>query len=218
MSPGRSGWFVSIDGPSGVGKSTTVQALHDLLAEQGRPARRTVEPTNTALGTFTRSHANEIHGLALACLVAATRYEHVETVIDPALHGGELIVSDRYLPSTLVLQQLDGVPVEFLIDINRHVPMPDVAVILTAEPGLIAHRIAERGITHRWHLDPTGPSREVDLYREAAAYLMDRGVDVLLLDNSAYTPSDVARRIADAIPALPLPSVPSPAPSTPQGT
>ncbi|MGW0576492.1 dTMP kinase [Streptomyces sp. NPDC002920] len=214
----RKGWFVSIDGPSGVGKSTTVQALHDLLAGQGRVVRRTVEPSTTALGTFTRSNANTIHGLALACLVAATRYEHVETVIEPALQAGELIVSDRYLPSTLVLQQLDGVPVEFLIDINQHVPMPDLAVILTAEPGRIAARIAERGITHRWHLDPTGPSREVDLYRDAAAYLMSRGVQVLLLDNGAYTPSDVARRIANAIPALPLASIPSPAPSTPQGT
>ncbi|MFJ3309670.1 dTMP kinase [Streptomyces sp. NPDC086549] len=218
MTRGRTGWFVTIDGPSGVGKSTTVQALHDLLADQGRPATRTAEPTTTALGTFTRSHANTIHGLALACLVAATRYEHVETVIDPALRRGALVVSDRYLPSTLVLQQLDGVPSQFLIDVNRHVPMPDLAVILTAEPGLIAQRITERGITHRWHLDPTGPSREADLYREAATYLTSRGVDVLLLDNSAYTPSDVARRIADAIPTPPIASATSPVPTTPQGT
>ncbi|MFJ8794041.1 dTMP kinase [Streptomyces sp. NPDC102462] len=217
MSGGRRGWFVSVDGPSGVGKSTTVQALHDLLAQQGRPVRRTVEPTTTTLGTFTRSNANTLHGLALACLVAATRYEHVETVIDPALRAGELVVSDRYLASTLVLQQMDGVPVEFLLDVNQHVPLPDLAVILTAEPNLIAARIVERGITHRWHVDPDGPSREVALYRDAAAHLTSRGVEVLLLDNGAYTPSDVARRIADAIPALPLASVPSTAPSTPQG-
>jgi dTMP kinase len=201
-----------------VGKSTTVQALHDLLTQQGRASRRTVEPTTTDLGSFTRAHANRIHGLALACLVAATRYEHVETVIEPALNSGELIISDRYLPSTLVLQQLDGVPFEFLVDINRHVPMPDLAVILTAEPGTIADRIATRGVTHRWHLDPTGPSREVDLYREAAAYLMSKDVKVLFLDNNAYTPTDVARRIADAIPALPLASAISPSPPTPQGT
>ncbi|MFD7282160.1 dTMP kinase [Streptomyces sp. NPDC059862] len=218
MTSGRTGWFVSIDGPSGVGKSTTVHTLHDLLATRGRPTRRTVEPTTTDLGTFTRAHANQIHGLALACLVAATRYEHAETVIEPALRAGELIISDRYLPSTLVLQQLDQVPFEFLIDVNRHVPMPDLAVILTAPPGLIAGRIATRGITHRWHLDPTGPSREVDLYGEAAAYLMSQGVNVLLLDTSTATPSDIARRIADAIPALPLPSIASPTPATPQET
>ncbi|MDU9001794.1 dTMP kinase [Streptomyces mirabilis] len=218
MTGGRTGWFVTVDGPSGVGKSTTVEALHDHLAAQERPARRTVEPTTSALGKFTRSHANEIHGMALACLVAANRYEHIETEIEPALHAGELIISDRYLPSTLVLQQLDGVPLEFLLAVNDHVLLPDLAVILTADPGLIAERIAARGITHRWHLDPTGPSREVALYGEASAYLMSRGVDVLILDNGAYTPSDVAHRIANAIPALPLASNVSATPPTPQGT
>jgi dTMP kinase len=215
---GRTGWFVTIDGPSGVGKSTTVQALHEQLQAQGRPARRTVEPTTSDLGTFTRNHANEIHGLALACLVAATRYEHIDTVIEPVLRAGELIISDRYLPSTLVLQQLDGVPFEFLVDVNRHALMPDLSVILTADPGLIADRIATRGIRHRFHLDPTAPSREVELYAEAAAYLMNRGVDVLVLDTSTATPSDVARRIADAIPALPLASVTSLTQPTPQDT
>ncbi|MGW0763013.1 dTMP kinase [Streptomyces sp. NPDC002814] len=154
MTSGRKGWFVTIDGPSGVGKSTTVQALHDRLTAQGRPARRTVEPTRSALGQFTRSHANQIHGLALTCLVAANRYEHIETEIEPALRAGELIISDRYLPSTLVLQQLDGVPLEFLLAVNDRVVLPDLAVILTADPGLIAERIAARGITHRFHLDP----------------------------------------------------------------
>ncbi|MER7937918.1 MULTISPECIES: dTMP kinase [unclassified Streptomyces] len=207
---------MTIDGPNGVGKSTTVQALHDHLTAQGRPARRTVEPTISALGQFTRSHANQIHGLALACLVAANRYEHIETEIEPALRAGELIISDRYLPSTLVLQQLDGVPLEFLLAVNDRVLLPDLAVILTADPGLIAERIAARGITHRFHLDPSGPSREVELYGDAAASLMSRGIAVLLLDTSACSPSDVARRIADDIPALPLASVASTAHRTPQ--
>lgn len=216
MTGARDGWFVTIDGPSGIGKSTTVQALHNYLTAEGRPARRTVEPTTSALGQFTRSHTNEIHGLALACLVAANRYEHIETVIEPALHAGELIISDRYLPSTLVLQQLDGVPLEFLLAVNDRVVLPDLAVILTADPGLIAERIAARGVTHRFHLDPTAPSREVGLYADAAVHLSSRGVEVLLLDTSHATPWDVARRIADDIPALPIASVASLTHTNPQ--
>ncbi|MFJ4620121.1 dTMP kinase [Streptomyces sp. NPDC088812] len=218
MTDKRTGWFVTIDGPSGVGKSTTVKALHDHLTAQGRPARRTVEPTTSDLGQFIRSHANQIHGLVLACLVAANRYEHIESEIQPALRAGELIISDRYLPSTLVLQRIDGVPLEFLCDINRHALLPDLAVILTAEPGLIAERIATRGVTHRFHFDPSAPGREVELYADAASQLMRQGVKVLLLDTNNATPPDVARRIADAIPALPIASVTPPTHPTPQGT
>lgn len=210
MTGERNGWFVTVDGPSGVGKSTTVRALHDLLAAEGRPARRTVEPTTSALGTFTRAHADQIRGLALACLVAATRYEHIDTVIKPALQADELIISDRYLPSTLVLQQLDGVPLDFLLDLNRHALLPDLAIILTARPRLIAERIATRGITHRWHLDPTGPGREVELYADTIPYLRNRGVTVLPINTSDTPPSAVARRIADAIPVLPIASVAAP--------
>ncbi|WP_246886654.1 hypothetical protein [Streptomyces sp. GESEQ-4] len=93
-------------GPSGVGKSTTVQALHDRLTAQGRPARRTVGPTRSALGQFTCSHANQIYGLALACLVAANRYEHIETGIGPAVRAGELIIRDRYRRSSLVARRV----------------------------------------------------------------------------------------------------------------
>jgi dTMP kinase len=216
MNTGRTGCFVSVDGPSGIGKSTTVQALHSELEHRGIPARLTVEPTRSELGQFTRQHANHIHGRALACLVAAARYEHIDQVIAPALAAGKLLISDRYLPSTLVLQQLDGVPLQFLLDINQDAVVPDLAVILTAHPGLIAERLHTRGITHRFHLDPTAPAREVELYAEAAAHLMSRNVKVLCLDTSDATPSDVVRRIADAIPPRPIASAASPSPATPQ--
>lgn len=132
------------------------------------------------------------------------------------MRAGDLLICDRYLASTLVLQQLDGVPLEFLLELNKHIVMPDLAVILTASPGKIAERLAERGPTHRFHLDPATPSREVDLYADAAAHLANRGVKVLLLDTSEATPSEVASRIANEIPPLPLPSAASATGPTPQ--
>ncbi|MEV6565921.1 dTMP kinase [Streptomyces kronopolitis] len=217
MTAERRGFFVTIDGPSGVGKSTTIEELRTLLADQGIAAQWTVEPPRgDFLGDFTRAHAGQLHGLALACLVAAARYRHIETTIDPALGSGDLLISDRYVASTLVLQQLDGVPLDFLLDLNRHAPKPDLAVILTAAAGTIAERIAQAGVTHRFRGDPTAPSREVDLYRDAAAVLANAGVQVLIIDTSDATPSEVARRIADALPPLPLPSVASATGPTPQ--
>lgn len=212
----RGGLFITLDGPSGVGKSTTIEALHQEMTERGMVVRKTVEPSTSKLGTFTRENANTIHGYALACLVAADRYAHIEHEIMPFLEAGDTVICDRYIASTLVLQQLDGVPLEFLLALNADILMPDLAVILTASPGLIAERIARRGARHRFHLDPTMPSREVDLYAETAPTLMAMNVKVLVLDSSQATPTDIAARIADALPAPSVPSAVPPNPPTPQ--
>ncbi|MFF4442409.1 dTMP kinase [Streptomyces sp. NPDC001621] len=217
MTEHRRGFFVSIDGPSGVGKSTTIRELHGLLAARGVPAQWTVEPPRgDFLGDFTRTHGGQLHGLALACLVAAARYRHIETTINPALGAGRLLVSDRYLASTLVLQRLDGVPLDFLLMLNDHAPKPDLAVILTAAPDTIADRITRAGITHRFRADPDAPAREVELYRDAANILEDLKSKVLVVDSTHIPPSEVARRIADALPSVPLPSDASATTPTPQ--
>ncbi|MGA5226496.1 dTMP kinase [Streptomyces koyangensis] len=203
------GTFVAIDGPCGVGKSTTVAELRRLLADRGDSVWATTEPSTSDLGEFIRANADHFHGRALACLVAANRYEHIDTELIPRLTAGDTVLCDRYLASSLVLQQLDGVPEPFLLALNRHILLPDLAVILTAAPSTAAARIAERGKRHRFHDDPSGPAREVDLYKNAAQTLMALGVKVLVLDSTTSTPEDVAKRIADAVPT-PRGSVSSP--------
>ncbi|MFE4534835.1 dTMP kinase [Streptomyces scopuliridis] len=214
----KRGQLITLDGPSGVGKTTTVQALNRELIRRGQAVRQTVEPTLGDIGVFVREHFGHIRGRALACLVAADRYEHVEHEIEPWLSTGDIVVCDRYLPSTLVMQQLDGVPLKFLLDLNAHVLMPDLAVILTASPRLIAERIAMRGPRNRFHLDPTAPGREVDLYDEAAQILMTANVKVLVVNTGDATPKEVAATIADAIPHSSVTSAASMPPITPQET
>ncbi|MEU7021561.1 dTMP kinase [Streptomyces sp. NPDC046203] len=194
------GLFISLDGPSGVGKSTTVAELGRLLGDRGRGVHTTTEPSTSELGRFTRAEADHIHGRALACLVAANRYEHIETELAPRLKAGETVVCDRYLASSLVLQPLDGVPEQFVLALNRHILLPDLAVILTAEPEDISARLAERGRRHRFHDDPDGPAREVELYHRAAQTMTTLGVEVLVLDSTDATPTDVAKRIANTLP------------------
>ncbi|TXS12662.1 dTMP kinase [Streptomyces sp. wa22] len=215
MKPKR-GMFITIDGPSGVGKSTTIQALHQELTARGIPVHRTVEPTTSDLGRFIRAHFSHIRGHALACLVAADRYEHVAQEIRPRLSAGDTVISDRYLASTLVMQQLDGVPLKFLLDLNANVLMPELAVILTAAPALIADRISARGPRNRFHLDPTMPGREVLLYEAAAQTLMTTHVKVLVVNTGEATPSEVAATIADAMPCSSIASAASTQSTPPQ--
>jgi dTMP kinase len=192
------GFFLTLDGPSGVGKSTILTHLADQIRARGRAVHTTAEPTTTTLGQFTRAHADQLHGHALACLVAADRYEHT-TQLRTLLADGVVVLCDRYLASSLVLQHLDGVPHQFLLNLNADVLRPDLAVILTAAPETITRRLDCRGRRHRFHDDRHTPVREVALYRTARRILHDHHVPTLLLDCTTSAPHQVTHRIADIL-------------------
>ncbi|GCD44587.1 dTMP kinase [Streptomyces paromomycinus] len=171
-------------------------ALTEHLRRRCATVHTTTEPSHSALGRFTRAHADRIRGRALACLVAADRYHHLHTEIQPHLAAGDIVVCDRYLASTLVLQRLDDVPEPFLLALNTDIRLPDLAVLLTAPPEVIATRLARRGAHHRFEEDSDTPGREIALYRDAARTLERLSVQVLILDTSTLTPTETAARIA----------------------
>lgn len=109
MTPCSDGLFVSVDGPSGVGKTTTAEALAHLLRDDGRQVHLTREPSEGPIGKLARSLTETVQGTALACLYAADRYHHLATEVLPHLEAGAVVITDRYVPSALVMQQLDGV-------------------------------------------------------------------------------------------------------------
>src|SRR4051812_15517293 len=102
------GTFVVFEGGDGAGKSTQVQLLTDYLRERGLAAVVTREPGATALGGQVRSvlldRSSNITGRAEALLYAADRADHVEKIIRPALDRGDVVISDRYIDSTLAYQ------------------------------------------------------------------------------------------------------------------
>jgi dTMP kinase len=193
------GELVTIDGPNGVGKSTVAAALVELLAAQGVPVHHTSEPSTHLIGKFIRSVVEEVSGHALACLVAADRYDHLDAEIRPQLARGTTVVCDRYLASSLVLQQLDGVRTEFVLDLHAQVDLPDLAVIATADPEEISRRIAARGMYDRFDRDPLAPTRESDLYTGAADLLREMQIPVLVLDLGELTPAQAAEAIAHTL-------------------
>jgi dTMP kinase len=73
MKPFSDGIFISVDGPSGVGKSATVQALTQLLRAEGRAVHVTGEPSDGPIGRLAYDLTDTVHGAALACLYAADR-------------------------------------------------------------------------------------------------------------------------------------------------
>jgi len=199
----RTGCFVVIEGPSGIGKSTVTTMLRDALTKRGFPAVATKEPSDSALGKLARQGTDEYRGLVLACLVAADRYYHVERDIRPALRAGYIVVCDRYVPTSLVLQRMDGVDTTFVEHLNQYAEPPDLTVILTGEPQQSAKRAEDRGIYSRFHRSGQA-ARVVEnrLYRDVAQQLADAGRPVLHHEVEKQSAEAVTAVILNAV--LPL--------------
>ena len=100
--------FISLEGPDGAGKTTQIRLLADRLQKEGSHVVTTREPGGTALGQELRalllSSGHSLTAASEAFLMSADRAEHVEHVIRPALALGKLVITDRYLDSTLAYQ------------------------------------------------------------------------------------------------------------------
>jgi dTMP kinase len=193
----RRGFFVVIDGPSGVGKSTVTALLARQLTDRGLSVVATREPSGSPLGNLARHSTDDYHGLVLACLVTADRYLHLEREVRPALQAGSVVLCDRYVPTSLVLQRIDGVEPSFLWQLNQYADVPDLTVILTGDPERSRARAHQRGTYSRFHRGDSGT--EAALYRTVARELADAGRPVVhheVADDSAET---VAASLLDAI-------------------
>lgn len=196
------GVFISVDGLSGAGKSTIVHHLAHLLVAAGEAVHVTAEPSTGPIGALCRELTETVTGHALACLYTADRYHHVETEIRPHLAAGRIVISDRYLPSGLVMQRFDGIDPTFLWQLNAQADRPDLAVILEADPKVISQRLHERGPRNRFQLSPGGSHAEVHFYRQATDRLIQAGFDVLRVDCDQRPAEQSAAFIRDRLLSL----------------
>ena len=102
------GVFISFEGGEGSGKSTQSKLLKEYLEDLGHTVVLTREPGGTDLGKELRDillHTHDhVSPRAEALLYAADRAHHVDTKIRPALERGEIVITDRYLDSSIAYQ------------------------------------------------------------------------------------------------------------------
>lgn len=141
--------FVVLEGGDGCGKSTQARILVARLEAQGREVVATREPGATAVGAEIRAlvlGGGDVDPRAEALLIAADRAEHVAEVIRPALDRGAVVVSDRYVPSSLAYQGVArGLGVEEVARLSEWATgglEPDVVVVLDVDPVAAAGRRA----------------------------------------------------------------------------
>ena len=133
--------FITFEGLDGSGKSTQAHLLRARLEREGDDAIATREPGGTELGERIRElllHGGHVTPWAEALLYAASRVEHVEQIIRPALERGAFVICDRYVDSSAAYQGgARGLGVERVLDLNLVAVgglMPDRTFLLELDP------------------------------------------------------------------------------------
>lgn len=141
----RKGFFICIEGLDGCGKTTQTKILVRRLRKKGYDAIYTAEPSQGKIGKFIRKYClhseRRVPSVVEALLFAADRFEHVEKEIIPALNEGKIMVSDRYVYSSLAYQGAAGLDLEWIRKINEHVIRPDIAFFVDVEPKTVIKRV-----------------------------------------------------------------------------
>lgn len=197
------GLFVVFEGGEGAGKSTQLLALAERLREQGRDVVVTREPGATGVGERIRSLVLDNAGAeapsprAEALLYAADRAHHVATVVRPALVRGAVVISDRYVDSSLAYQgagrTLPVQEVSWLSSWATGGLKPDLVVLLDVDPHTGLARVEARS---------EGADRleaESIAFHERVRYAF---LDLAAADPKRYLVLDASRpveEIADAV-------------------
>jgi len=209
-----SGFFLAFEGGEGAGKSTQARMLADWLRARGYEVVTTREPGATAVGRRLRAmlldpETGELSPRAEALLYAADRAEHVESVVRPALARGAIVVSDRYVDSSLAYQgagrALSTNDVERLSQFATSGLKPDLTVLLDVRVSDGLARTSARDASPD-RLESEGSDFH-ERVRIAFRDLADTDPSRYLVVDAAMSPalihSIVLRRIATVLPEPP---------------
>ncbi|WP_329457182.1 dTMP kinase [Streptomyces sp. NBC_01497] len=146
------GFFIAVEGGDGAGKSTQVEAVAEWIRAKGHEVVVTREPGATPVGKRLRTILLDVSSAGLsnraeALLYAADRAEHIDSVVRPALERGAIVVSDRYIDSSVAYQGAgrDLSPTE-IARISRWATqglVPHLTVLLDIDPATARERFTE---------------------------------------------------------------------------
>jgi dTMP kinase len=145
--------FISFEGIDGVGKSTQIRLAEAHLRARGLDVICTLEPGGTELGQEIRNlllhRKGDVAPRAEALLYAADRAHHIATKVRPALEAGSVVITDRYLDSSVAYQ---GAGRKLSAEEVRNISLwavdglvPDLTVLVDLDPAIAAERRKNTG-------------------------------------------------------------------------
>ena len=170
---GRKGVFITFEGPECAGKTTQIALLKQHCDQLGRKTLVTREPGGTEVGEelrrIVKHHVGDtaVTDNAEVLLFAASRAQHVERRITPALESGYVVICDRFIDSTTAYQgYARGLDLEFINKLNAFAIgtcVPDATILLDLTP----EESRERGRTREETLfvEDRIESEEIDFHR-----------------------------------------------------
>lgn len=172
--------FIAIEGPDGSGKSTQISLLYNWLQKNAKPCVVTREPGGTKLAENIRNLLLNQEGIedpmTELLLLSAARRDHVNSLIKPAIQNGKIVLSDRFIASTLAYQgALKGLPISDILHIHNltvDAYYPDITIVLTIAPTSIGKRLNLRSDNN--HYDSLTLEKQkilCDFYRNLATHM-----------------------------------------------
>lgn len=197
------GRFLSIEGGEGVGKSTQIVAMAEVIRKAGHDVILTREPGGTqgaeAIRQLLLGGSNERwlpHAEAL--LFAAARSDHVERLIRPAIEVGKWVISDRFIDSSRAYQGggsgLSDADILALHKIGSNGLMPDRTLVLRLDPAEAARRAAIRDDSRPDRIGGRDSGFHADVDVAFFSYAERDPARIRLID-AAGDPADVTSRL-----------------------
>ena len=142
------GRFLCIEGLDASGKTTHAHRLVRNLQKRGFEAIYTTEPSAREIGKFIRKHVlqrkKRVPSVVEALLFAVDRVDHVQKEIKPALKEGRIVVSDRYVYSSLAYQGAAGLDMKWIEKINKLAFPPNLSIYIDVPPEVAVRRLRGR--------------------------------------------------------------------------
>lgn len=162
-----------LEGPDGSGTTSQSKLLAERLLKEGHDVLLTAEPTTGPIGVFIRNQlstsGNSVTAGALQLLFTADRAWHVDTVIEPALKEGKIVIAERYSISTVIYGEATGIDGKWLEAANDKFLKPDLLIVTLPQFEIAIERINKRKEKDIMEEKVELQRRIHDLYRAYAA-------------------------------------------------